>query len=452
MSRHMFVCILAIASVVRVEAQQQLPTKDKRIEELLNRISAANIRASIEKLVSFGTRHTLSDTAGATRGIGAARRWIKSEFERYAATSGGRLTVAYDPFVIPQSQRTPNAVAGVNVVATLHPRAHGSELGSRTIIISGHYDSRATDVMDATSDAPGADDDGSGTALVLELARVMATLDTRSTVKFVCYTGEEQGLFGSLHYAESTVRDGIEVEAVFNNDIVGGIRGENGEVDSASVRVFSAAFSQRDTGGVFMRRNALGLENDGASRSLARYISETGALYVPGFIVRMVYRGDRFLRGGDHVPFHQRGNAAVRFSESKENFDHQHQNVRVEKGVEYGDNSRFVNVEYCARIARVNAAAAASIALAPSMPGDAGILVSGLAYDTRLRWKGVHEPGVAGYLVRWRETTSSVWEHSLFTQDTAVTVNASKDDVLFGVQTVDDEGDTSLYAIPTVRK
>lgn len=362
------------------------------------------------------------------------------------------MTVAYDPFVLPRSQRTPVPVQGANVIATLHPRIQEPGTESRTIIISGHYDSRATDVMDVTGDAPGADDDGSGTALVMELARVMANLDTRATVVFVCYTGEEQGLFGSTHLAEQTARQGRGIDAVFNNDIVGGVRGGNGEVDSTSVRVFSAALSPLDTGATLARRNALGLENDGPSRSLARYIKETAGIYVPGFAVRLIYRGDRFLRGGDHIPFHQQGIAAVRFSESKENFDHQHQNVRVASGVQYGDLLQFVDARYCAEIARVNAAAAASLALAPPEPAAAAIIVSGLAYDTQLRWNRIWGPGVAGYRVQWRETSSPVWEHSIFTTDTTVTLKASKDDNLFGVQTVDAEGDASAYAIPLVRR
>ncbi len=429
-------------------AQPTVLSKDPRVEQIVRAVSAEHIRATIEKLVSFGTRHTLSTATDPNRGIGAARRWIRSEFERSSANSGGRMTVAFDECTLPPSPRVNRATTIVNVVATLRPKEENLPSAHQTIIISGHYDSRVTDVMDSVSNAPGADDDASGAALVLELARVLSGADVRATLVFICFAGEEQGLYGSQHFADEAAKQGQPIEAVLNNDIVGAIHGGDGDVDSTTVRVFSQALSPLDTGTVLRRVNTLGLENDRPSRSLARYCKEIGERYVPHFTVRMIYRADRFLRGGDQMPFHQHGFAAVRFSESKENFDHQHQNVRTEGGVEYGDLLKFVNLRYCANIARVNAAVAASIAFAPPRPTDAGLVVSGLAYGSTLHWTPAQGIDAAGYFVRWRETSSPVWQHAEFTTDTTATLKVSKDNALFGVQAVSKQGDASLYAIP----
>ncbi len=437
----LLVCTVSTAGSV---APAQRSERDPRVEAIVREISPARLRANVEKLVSFGTRNTLSDTTSQTRGIGAARRWIASEFERYAQASHGRMTVAFERSIAPPGPRVPGPTQIVNVVATLHPADPGAPSAKRTVIIGGHYDSRATDVMDVTSDAPGADDDGSGTALVLELARVLSREQFNATVVFVCFAGEEQALLGSTAMATMANSGGWEIEAVLSNDIVGAIHGGDGSTDSTSVRVFSEAYSPLDTGNAFTRRNALGMENDGPSRSLARYICEVGQEYVKGFHVRMIYRLDRYLRGGDHMPFHQRGFAAVRFTEAKENFKHQHQNVQPAQ--ELGDLPRYMDFSYLANVARVNAAAAASLAFAPAPPAHAGIVVSHLAYDTQLRWDS--SPGSAGYLVRWRATTSPVWEHSLYTQDTTVTVKVSKDDFLFGVEAVNRQGDASVIALP----
>ncbi len=439
-------CLVCICCVMR--SQTRPPDFDPRVAEIVRRVSAARISDTIEKLVSFGTRHTLSDTADPAHGIGAARRWIKAEFERSAAASGGRMSVAFDRFVIPASPRVPVPTPSDNVVATLRPSDTTQPSAKRIIIISGHYDSRDTDVMDAVSPAPGADDDGSGAALVLELARVMSGADVRATVVFICFAGEEQGLFGSKHWASMAAEGGLRIEADLNNDIVGGTHGGDGSIDSTSVRVFSEALNPADTGRVLARLNALGLENDGPSRSLARYCKEIGENYVPHFSVRLIYRGDRFLRGGDHLSFHQNGFAAVRFSEAKENFIRQHQNVRLENGVQYGDLPRFVDPEYCARIARVNAAVAASLALGPAPPSHVGMLTKDLSYGTELRWDRDRESDVAGYYVRWRATSAPIWENSIFTTDTTTSLDVSKDDFLFGIQAVDRSGDASLYSIP----
>ncbi len=448
MSRKSLPVLLLILCAYVAAAQPKIPSKDPRVEQVVRAVSPDHIRANIEKLVSFGTRQTLSNTTDPNRGIGAARRWIKSEFERYATASKGRMTVAFDEFVQPVSPRIPRPTTIVDVVATLRPADTTQPSSRRRILIGGHYDSRVSDILDTVNNAPGADDDGSGAALVLELARVLSTADVRTTIMFVCFAGEEQGLYGSEHLAEEAQQEGWTIDAVLNNDIVGAIRGGDGQVDSTTVRVFSQALSPLDTGSVLKRINALGLENDGPSRSLARYSKEIGERYVPHFSVRMIYRGDRFLRGGDHMSFHQRGFAAVRFSESKEDFNHQHQDIRMENGIQYGDLLKFVNPRYCANIVRVNAAIAASLAFAPQPPAAPSLVIHGLAYGTTLRWDRDHEGGLAGYLVRWRETSSPTWQHERFTADTTLTLTESKDDFFFSVQAVSSQGDPSLYAIP----
>ena len=402
----------------------------------------------MEKLVGFGTRHTLSDTSSNERGIGASRRWIKSQFEEYAKQSHGRMTVEFQRSYVQPSARVPYPAEIVNVVATLSPRDTTTASSRRIILVGGHYDSRASDVIDTVSDAPGADDDGSGTALVLELARVLSMYEFDATVVIVCFAGEEQGLLGGTQLAAFAVKKNWNIEAVLNNDIVGGTHGGDGNVESTYVRLFSEAYNPLDTGSVFQQRNFLGLENDGGSRTLARSVKEIGEKYLPNFGVRLVYRRDRFLRSGDHVPFHQRGFAAVRFTEARENFNHQHQNVRIEKGVEYGDLPKFMDFHYCANIARVNAAAIANLAWSPVSPAKVGIVTSQLEYQTRLKWIKNSEHDLSGYFVRYRETSSPVWQLTEFTTDTTLTLEVLKDDFIFGVQSVDKEGNSSLIVVP----
>jgi hypothetical protein len=439
--------VIASCLAIAVIAVGQPPQKNSYVENILKEISAKNIQASIEKLVSLGTRHTLSDTMSDTRGIGAARRWIKTEFERYAKTSGGRLNVEFQESIVPPSQRVPTPARVVNVLATLKPAHDGSSVG-RTIIVSGHYDSRASNPMDVKSDAPGADDDASGVALVLELARVMSQCEFEATIIFAAFAGEEQGLFGATALADWAKQHSVNVEAVFNNDMVSSTTDGSGTKENRVVRLFSEAFSSLDTGAVFRQRVSLGLENDGGSRTLARYIKEIGERYNPDFGVQLIYRLDRFLRGGDHRPFHERGFRAVRFCEVKENYDRQHQDVRMENGKEYGDLPKFVDYEYCAQVAKVNAAGIATLGRAPQPPVKVEILTARLQNDSDLRWQKNPEQDLAGYLVRYRQTSSPVWEHAVFTADTTINLKVSKDDVLFGVQAVDKEGNASLVTLP----
>jgi Zn-dependent M28 family amino/carboxypeptidase len=269
-----------------------------------------------------------------------------------------------------------------------------------------------------------------------------------ATIVFMAVAGEEQGLLGATAWAEMAKNRTLKIEAVFNNDIVGSTVAGDGTKEHRYVRLFSEAFSPLDTGSVLRQRISLGLENDGGSRSLARYIKEIGERYNPQFGVTLVYRLDRFLRGGDHRPFHERGFRAVRFSEVKENYDHQHQNIRVEDGKEYGDLPKFVDYEYCANVGRVNAAAIATLARAPQPPENVGVLTSQPGYDTVLRWGKNPESDLAGYVVRYRQTSAPLWEKAVFTSDTTITLKVSKDDYLFGVQGVDKDGNAGLYTVP----
>ncbi len=435
-----------IISTAVVAFSQTPPQKSPQTMKILQDLSATDLKEIVRKLVSFGTRHTLSDTISDSRGIGAARRWIASEFERYAKNSDGRMSVEYFESTVPVSDRIPKPSNIVDVVATLKP-ADRSLADGRILIVSGHYDSRVTDVNNSTSDAPGADDDGSGTALTMELAKVFSKYRFNATIKFIAFAGEEQGLYGSAAWAQMAKEKGLDIEAVFNNDIVGNTISGNGTREDRYVRLFSEAYSPVDTGVVFRVRNQFGLENDGGSRSLARYIEETDKIYNPQFGVRLVYRLDRFGRGGDQWSFHSRGFSAVRFSEVAENYDRQHQDVRTENGKHFGDLPQYLNYEYLLNVAKSNAAALATLAAAPARPQGAELLAR-LGYDTILRWKKSPDLRGGGYYVRYRQTTSPVWEKKIFTRDTTITLQASKDEHLFGIQAVDRAGNSSLVAIP----
>ena len=436
------------------------------IEALLARIEPAGIQRNIEKLVSFGTRHTLSDTVSQTRGIGAARRWIKSEMERCAALSDGRMTVAFDSHTQPAGGRIPQPVEIVNVVATLK----GKAVPERVIVVSGHYDSRASDVMDATSDAPGANDDASGSAAVLAMACAFAPHRFAATLVFMNVAAEEQGLLGAEHFAQRARTTKRNIIAMVTNDIIGSPVGDQGQRDDQQVRLFADGFSpllkmfldaqkapqtplsaEADAAAQDLRKSLeviarSGGDDDTPTSQLGRYLKEAGERYQPGVTVRLITRRDRFLRGGDHLPFLERGFAAVRFTEPFENFAHQHQNVRTENGVQFGDLPQFVDYPYIARVARINAAGLASLALAPAAPAEVGIEVSALTNDTRLVWKQAVAQEVDGYRILWREPGSPVWQH----REDVGAVNAhtlkgiSKDNFVFGVASRNAGGQTSL--------
>ena len=428
-------------------AQEAAP-QDDEIKQMVNQLSAQNLEQLVRKMSSFGTRHSLSTTTSKKEGIGAAREWVKSEFEKYAKASNGRMTVEMDRFTVKaDGRRIPKDVEMANVMAIMK----GSDPNDdRVIIVGGHLDSRATDVMDATSKAPGANDDASGVAIVMEMARVMASRQFPATLVFVAFQGEEQGLFGSKHLAERAKKENWNLVAMLNNDIVGNsFSAETGLRDNTTVRVFSEGVPANETEEQARLRRTLGSENDSKSRNLARYMEQVGEKYVDQMDVVLVNRSDRFLRGGDHTPFNQQGFAAVRMSETNEDFDHQHQNVRLENGKQYGDLPEFMDFEYLRKNTGVNLATMASLAWAPAAPQNVGVITSELTNKTDLKWEAPAKgEKPVGYYVLMRETNSPTWEKKFFVKDTKATLNYSKDNYFFAVQAVDAEGHTSLPVLP----
>jgi hypothetical protein len=423
-------------------------SRNRTISSIVREIDAKNIESTIRQLVSFGTRNTLSDQNDPKRGIGAARDWLYAEFLKAAEASGGRMTVEKQSFEQPKAQRIPQPTVLTNIVATL--KGTQPESTERVYVVSGHYDSMCNSPTDAKCDAPGANDDASGTAAVLEMARVMAKYQFDATIVFMAVPGEEQGLLGAAHFAEAAKQKATNVEAMFTNDIIGNTLGGNGVRDRGTVRVFSEGVPTNETAAEANTRRSVGGENDSASRQLARFVKETAEGYVAQMKVMLVYRRDRYGRGGDHIPFLERGFPAVRFTEVNEEFKHQHQNVRVENGVQYGDLPEFVDFAYVANVARVNAASLAALALAPSRPKGVNILTARLSNDTDLKWDANKEPDIAGYEVLWRDTTSAVWTNSKSVGNvTSFTMKGmSKDNYFFGVRALDKDGNRSVVTYP----
>ncbi|GAB3740281.1 M20/M25/M40 family metallo-hydrolase [Hymenobacter agri] len=444
--------VLALAPFAAIAQKPAplLPPADPTIQKLVDEISAKNLEADIRKLVSFGTRHTLSDTQSPTRGIGAARNWVRDEFLKYSKAGGGRMTVEMDTFTIkPDGRRINKPVLMANVLATL-PGTDPTD--TRVILVSGHIDSRVSDVMNATADAPGADDDGSGTVLVMELARVLAGQKFPCTLKFVAVQGEEQGLYGSGHLAERAKKEGWNLIAMLNNDIVGNSHGFDPEInDDKHLRVFSEGVPATETPEQAKIRRQLSSENDAPSRQLARYAARMAQLYGRGHQVTIEYRPDRFLRGGDHTPFNQQGFAAVRFTEMNEDFTHQHQDLRTEKGRAYGDTPEGVDYAYLRRNAGVNLATMASLALAPAAPAKVEVLTANLTNRTELRWQAPADgPKPSGYVVLVRETSAPQWQQRFPVTDTKADLSISKDNFIFGVVSVDAAGHESVAVLPVV--
>jgi hypothetical protein len=421
--------------------------QNPEIMRIVREIDARNIERTIRKLVSFGTRNTLSEQNDPKRGIGAARDWLFEEFQKAAAQSGGRMTVEKQTFEQAKAARVPQPTMLTNVVATL--KGTQAESDRRMYVVSGHYDSMCNSPTDAKCDAPGANDDASGTAAVLEMARVMARYKFDATIVFMTVPGEEQGLLGATYYAEQAKKNNADIEAMFTNDIIGSSLGGNGMHDPHTVRVFSEGVRSNETEAEATSRRSVGGENDSPARQLARFIKEVGELHVRGMKVWMIYRRDRYGRGGDHQPFLERGYAAVRFTEPNENYNHQHQNVRVENGVQYGDLPEFDDFNYIADVARVNAASLATLALAPARPKNA-MLGSRQSNDTELSWDANKEPDLAGYEIVWRDTTAAVWTDSRWIDNvTSYTLKGmSKDNYFFGVRAVDKDGNRSPASYP----
>lgn len=440
--------LLALGASPRAHAAPERTTQAE-VKLMLRSISAQHIEATIRKLASFGTRHTLSDTASDERGIGAARRWIKAQLDGCAQQSGGRLKVELDSFTAPPNRRIAAPTELVNVVATLP--GEQAESAERIYLVSGHYDSMPSNVLDPKSDAPGADDDASGTAAVIELACAMSRLHFDATLVFVTVAGEEQGLVGSSHIAEQARKQGKAIAGMVTNDIIGNSRSDTGKVDRGRVRLFAEGVPEgKEMSDELRTLVRTGGENDTPTRELARFIKERAERDVANMKVDLIWRRDRYLRGGDHAPFLNAGYAAVRFTEPAENFKHQHQNVRTEDGAQYGDLPEFVDFEYTAQVARVNAAALAGLALAPAAPRGVQIETIKLENDTTLHWDANREPDLAGYRIVWRDTTAPLWQnHKDVGLVTRTTLAISKDNVVFGVQAIDKDGNVSVASFPT---
>ncbi|HVE61431.1 MAG TPA: M20/M25/M40 family metallo-hydrolase [Chitinophagaceae bacterium] len=449
MEKNLCIIILAFFSSIQKTEAQKIINRDIEIEQMIKEVSADSLKAYINKMVSFGTRSTLSSTTDKKRGIGAAREWVVQKFNEYAKNSSGRLTAFVDTTTLVADGRRIDANVNLgNAMATLKGTDPNDD---RIYIISGHLDSRVSNVMNRTADAPGANDDGSGVAAVIECARIMSKHAFPATIIFLAVSGEEQGLLGATYLADKAKKNNWNIDAMLNNDIMGSNNSnETGIIDNTRVRIFSEAFSVQDTGRAALNIRSLGLENDGRTRQLARYVKEVGERYVDHLEVVMIYRNDRFLRGGDHTSFVQKGFAAVRITEMNENYNHQHQDLRTEKGVVYGDLAEFMDFEYLRKNTAMNLACLTNLAKAPSVPQEVKVDVRNLTNSTTLNWKAPKSGATKGYYILMRETTSSVWQKKIFASQTSATLPYSKDNYFFAVQSVNESGNESLPVVPTV--
>ncbi|KAL0948541.1 hypothetical protein HGRIS_011101 [Hohenbuehelia grisea] len=419
-------------------------TPDTELQQILSQISAERIKATIQKLVSFGTRHTLSNQTDPVRGIGAARDWIAGELRTYAKASQGRMVVTVPSYVQGPATRIPSDTVISDVVATLK----GSSEPNRVYVISGHYDSRVTDIMNFTDDAPGANDDASGVAVSMELARVMASHRPAATIVFAAVAGEEQNLFGSDFLAKTLKASGVDVQGMLNNDIVGSSTADDGTRDPFVIRLFAQGIPTTETASQISSRVSIGGENDSPARQLGRFVQEVSTNTFTNMSVQVVYRPDRFLRGGDHLSFLAQGFPAVRFTEPHENFNHQHQDVRVQNGVQFGDLIDFVDFDFVARVARVNAAALWSLAQAPGTPKNVTINTSALTNNSTLSWP-LDSHATGGYEVVYRNTHDPFWTNVVPVGRTnTVNLKLSKDNVDFGVRAVGSNGFRSPATFP----
>ena len=426
---------------------------DPALRAMLRDIDPDRIKATILKLVSFGTRHTASSQTDPNRGIGAATDWVFGQMQSFAAASGGRMTVQRQTFTQPVASNIPVPTTITNVIATLK----GTASPERFYVITGHLDSRVTDVLNFTSDAPGADDDGSGVAVVLELARVFATHQFPGTLVFATVAGEEQGLYGSAFMAAQMAAAGNDVQGMFSNDIVGASQAFDGtRPDPHSVRLFVEGIPTAVTQAQISLMQSVGGENDGVTHQLARFVTDVAPSGLTGMNVRVIWRRDRYLRGSDHISFQSHGWPAARFTEPRENFNHEHQDVRVADGVQFGDLPQFVDFNYTARVAKVNGAALWALATNPSTPKNLQIHTTPPAGFpgtnlTALNWDANPESDLAGYEVVMRETTAANWTSAIGVGNvTSVTLNISKDNVQFGLRAIDKAGHRSPAAFPQV--
>jgi hypothetical protein len=445
-----FLSSTALAAARSRLARQQ---PDDDLRALLRQVDPARIEATIQRLVQFGTRHTASSQTDPVRGIGAATNWVFGQMQAIAATSSGNMTVQKQTFVQPVSNRIPVPTTITNVIATLR----GTASPARYYVVTGHLDSRVTDVLNFTSDAPGADDDGSGVAVVLELARLFATRQFPGTLVFATVAGEEQGLYGSSFMAAQMKAAGADVQGMFSNDIVGASQAWDGtKPDPHALRLFVEGIPTAATANDIATMQSVGGENDGATHQLARFVTDAAPSDLTGIDIRVIWRRDRYLRGSDHISFQQQGYPAARFTEPRENFDHEHQDTQVVNGVQFGDLIEFVDFDYIARVAKVNGAALWGLATNPGTPKNLQIhttppgTLSGTNLTT-LTWNANPESDLAGYEVVMRETTAADWTSAIGVGNvTAITLDISKDNVQFGVRAVDTAGHRSPVAFPQV--
>ena len=444
------ILIIVLLVTVKHSFAQVIIQRDPEIEQMVQQISRDSLKSYITSLVGFGTRNTLSTQTDPKRGIGAALQFVLRRFNQMAALSNGRLTAFIDSTTLqPDGKRVDVPLLLNNVVATLRGT---NPSDNRIFIISGHLDNMRTNVLDRTGDAPGANDDGSGTAAVLECARIMSKHSFPATVIFVAVSGEEQGLLGSTFMSEKARKQNLNIEAVLNNDIMGSNNSnETNIIDNTKVRVFSEGLPAFETDKSAGPIRTLGLENDGKSRQLARYVKETGERYVDNLHVVMIYRNDRFLRGGDHTPYVQRGYPAVRITEMNENYTRQHQDVRIENNIHYGDVAEHIDFEYLRKNTALNLCTLASLAKAPSMPDSVRMDVKNLSNTTLLTWNAPLNGKTKGFYVLLRETTSAFWEKKFFTSGFEMRLPYSKDNYFFAVQAVNDSGNESLPVVPGVK-
>ncbi|KAL2075316.1 hypothetical protein VTL71DRAFT_259 [Oculimacula yallundae] len=416
---------------------------DEELATILSQIDPIRIKSIVEKLVSFGTRHTQSSQTDPERGIGAARDWILKEYEGYAANSEGAMTVELQSYVQGVAGRISAPTNISNIIATLK----GSSEPERIVIVSGHYDSRNTNVSNFVDDAPGADDDASGVAIAMELARIMVTHRPHATIQFAAVAGEEQGLLGATFMAQTLANRSANVQGMWTNDIVGSPIGDDGKNQSNIIRLFAQGIPTNETSARATQRISIGGENDSPARQLARFTVDVGSNAVTGMQVETVYRADRYLRGGDHLPFLAAGYAANRFTEPREDFAHQHQDVRVENSTQYGDLPEFCDWYYISRVGRVTGAAAWSLAQGPDGPRGVSVDTAGLTNDSLLKWRRV--VGAVGYEVLWRGTDESSWRGVVSVGDVeSASLGISKDNVVFGVRSVGESGFKSPAVFP----
>ncbi|KAG6917989.1 hypothetical protein DXG01_016999 [Tephrocybe rancida] len=418
---------------------------DNELTTMLAEINVTQIKATIAKLVSFGTRHTLSNQTDPQRGIGAARDWVAAELRKYAEASNGRMTVDVPSYVQVPASRIPTDTVISNIVATLK----GAEEPNRAYVISGHYDSRVTDVMNFLADSPGADDDGSGVAISMELARIFAKHVPKATIMFAVVAGEEQGLYGSNFMATTLKANGVDVQGMLDNDIVGSPKGDVGSPPSPfDIRMFVQGLPTSETAAQISSRGTSGAENDSPARQLGRFVSEVAQNAVTQMNVRAIWRPERFLRGGDHLSFLQVGYPAVRFTEPEENFAHQHQDTRLVDGVQFGDLEEFVDYDFISRVAKVNGAALWSLAQAPGTPKHVTLDTSALTNNSTLKW--TQDPAAdGGYEIVWRASEEVGWSHVVPVGNVgSATLRLSKDNVDFGVRAVGKNGFKSPAGYP----